>query len=469
MAGVQTCLPDGSGFGSCEGEVVPGPEACDQPGDENCDGDEPMCTAAHLWSRGFGSSGPDRGQSVATDAAGNVFLGGYIAGATDFGGGSLDVTSGLDAVVVKYDAAGNHLWSKRFGETGEQYFGAIGVDSAGDVLLVGETSGIVDLGGGPLAASGGTDIFIAKLDAAGNHVWSKKFGDADGQFPYALAIDAADNVLIAGAFGGSVDFGGGALTSAGGNDVFVAKLDAGGNHLWSKRFGDGASQTAEGMTTDGAGNVLVTGQMNGSADFGGGQLTSAGGADVFIAGFDSTGNHLFSKRFGDALQQISFGVACDENGSVVITGMFEGGVDFGGGPLTSAGNFDVFVAKLDATGNHVFSERFGDAEMQIGRSIETDADANVVLFGHFSGSADFGAGALTSVGTDVFLLKLDPAGNHLLSRSYGGFNTQHASDMDLDVLDNVLLTGEFTVAADFGGAPLSGAGSGDGFLVKLAP
>ena len=82
----------------------------------------------------------------------------------------------------------------------------------------------MDFGGGPLTSAGGIDIFLAKFDPAGNHLWSKRFGDGFSQIGYSVTVDGADNVLFTGAFSGSVDFGGGPLTSAGGIDIFLAKF-----------------------------------------------------------------------------------------------------------------------------------------------------------------------------------------------------------------------------------------------------
>ncbi|UCF06867.1 MAG: hypothetical protein JSV33_07555, partial [bacterium] len=124
-------------------------------------------------------------------------------------------------------------------------------------------------------------------------------------------------------------------------------FDADGNHLWSKRFGDTSQQQGHSVACDGSGNVVVTGHFVGSVDFGGRALMSAGGADIFLARFDADGTHLWSKRYGDASTQVGYGVACDGSGNVVVTGNFEGNVNFGGGPLTSAGGWDIFLAQFE--------------------------------------------------------------------------------------------------------------------------
>ena len=176
-AGEKTCDADGTSSRGCEGEVVPQPENCATPVDEDCDGLAPACTGVVLWSKRFGDENNQLSQSVVTDSAGNVLIAGVL----------------------------------------------------------GPHSGVT-FGGGALVNAGMSDLFIVKLDRAGAHLWSKRFGDDKWQADIGVAVDAVDNILVTGAFLGSVDFGGGPLTAGSGGAVFVAKLDAFGNFLWAKSF-----------------------------------------------------------------------------------------------------------------------------------------------------------------------------------------------------------------------------------------
>jgi hypothetical protein len=152
---------------------------------------------------------------------------------------------------------------------------------------------------------------------------------------------------LTGYFEEGVDFGSGLLVSVGGPDIFVAKLDGSGNHLWSKQFGDSGYQYGRSIDTDRSGNVIVAGSFGSAVDFGGGTLRSAGSDDLFVAKFDSSGSHLWSRRFGDTHQQLNVAIDNDSLGNVLMTAYFEGTADFGGGPLTSEGGYDIFVAKLE--------------------------------------------------------------------------------------------------------------------------
>ncbi|APR82529.1 Hypothetical protein A7982_07878 [Minicystis rosea] len=220
------------------------------------------------------------------------------------------------------------------------------MDVNGDIAVAGGFSGILDLGGGPLACAGGADVFVAKLDPAGIPLWAKRFGDKDDQNAYGGAIDALGRVVVGGGFSGTADFGGGVMASSGAGDAFVAMLDAAGGHLWSKRFGDASEQAAYGVRMDATGNVLLVGEISGIVDFGGGPLASAGGEDAFAVKLDASGAHLWSKRLGGVSDDQAKAVAVDAMGNVVVTGYVREDVDFGAGLLTGTSGRDVFVAKL---------------------------------------------------------------------------------------------------------------------------
>jgi hypothetical protein len=197
-----------------------------------------------------------------------------------------------------------------------------------------------------LTSAGDRDIFVAKFKPDGDHLWSERFGDGSSQTALAVAVDVSDNVIVAGFFEGAVDFGGGALTSAGGEDIFVAKLGSDGAHAWSKRFGDASGQNPQDVAVDASGNVTVTGYFVGTVNFGGGALTAGSSGDMYVAKFGSGGAHVWSKRFGDGNGAVGRSVAVDASGNSIVTGYFPGIVNFGGGALGSAGGYDVFVAKF---------------------------------------------------------------------------------------------------------------------------
>jgi hypothetical protein len=424
----------------------------------------------HYFSKRFGDSADQYCTAVATDVSGDVVIAGYFLGTVNFGGGALTSAGGADIFIAKFDRFGNHLWSKRFGDAlYNQNCWAVAISPSDcSIIITGALWGSVDFGGGALMSKGGSDIFVARFDKSGTHIWSKLFGDASDQTGNAVAADAWGNFAIAGYFEGTADFGGGVLTSAGERDIFIATFRPDDSSGWSKRFGDATSQFARGVAYDNIGSVLLVGDFYGVVNFGGEPHTSAGSADIFLAKFDHSGNFVWSRRFGDAAHQYGFAVAVDGSNRVIITGDMQGTVNFGSGALTSAGGTDIYLAKFQSNGVPMWSKRFGDWENQSGLAVATDSEENVIITGAGSGSEDFGGGVLTSAGSvDAFLAAFDASGGHIWSKLYGDASDQSGRGVAADVSGNVIAAGHFQGSMDFGGGALASAGGVDIYLAKL--
>jgi hypothetical protein len=470
-AGTEVCNAEGTGYGECSGEVAPQTDDCATAEDEDCDGVTVACSS-HLWSVRFGDPDTQFISSIAVDAQDNIILTGQLSGATDFGGGPLQSAGSIDVFVTKLDAAGKHVWSKRFGDAGSQTAVSVATDKSGNVIVTGYFDGTIDFGGGPLTNAGIIDIFVVKLDASGNHVWSKRFGDAGPQAGTMVKTTPEGDIVLMSALGGSADFGGGPVTSAGGFDLGLAKLDAAGKHVWSKHFGDTMEQTGNAIAVDAAGNVLVTGTFLGTIDFGGGPFTDKDGGDVFVAKLGPDGKTVWSKQFGGVGTQFGYDIGPGKDGGVVLLGTFFEDFDLGGGVLVNEGDEDIFMATLDATGSHVWSRSFGDEAQQTARGLSVDAAGNIVITGSLStkDGVDFGGGVLVSGGgSDAFAVKFDATGKTLWSLRVGDATNQDGYDTAVDTAGNVVLAGVFRGEVDFGGGPLTTAGNYDMFVAKLAP
>jgi DNA-binding beta-propeller fold protein YncE len=455
-------------FGACQGDVTPAPEDCTTPVDEDCDGIAPSCDEMQ-WSRQLPVSFLATTKNSALDASSNVFITGAMQEAADFGGGLITSAGGSDVFILKLDAAGNHLWSKRFGDVEEQRGQAIAVDAFGNVLVAGSFNGSIDFSGNVLNAETAANTFLAKFDSSGNHIWSRHFSGSVSN-PTSLAVDAAGNAVVVGFFTSSIDCGGAPMTTAGSGDLFIAKLNAAGDHLWSKRFGDPAPQWHIKCAIDSSGEVLIAGSFEGQVSFGGGSLTSAGDADLFVAKLSGSGDHVWSRRFGDSSMQRGYGIAVDGPGNITIAGTLVGSIDFGSGPMMSAGNEDAFIARFDAAGQHVWSKHFGDGGEQSGVDVAVDTSANVIMTGGFFGSIDFGSGPMVSAGDeDVYLAQFTANGEHLRSRRFGAGKQQTGQTIAIDGTGNAVMTGSFLGTIDFGDNQLVTQGGSAVFVAKLPP
>jgi hypothetical protein len=470
VAGMMTCAEDGTSFGPCVGEVTPAQDVCSTVEDEDCDGVAAACPGEAVWADGAGDVADQRVNAIAVDSAGNSVIVGAFAGKLAFGATNLTSGGGFDAFIAKLDALGKPLWAMSFGDQLDQSANGVALDSSGNIIVTGDFKGVLNFGGDPLGTMGAEDIFVAKLDSSGKHVWSKRFGDAGFQAGRGVTADSSGNITLLSSVEGSTTFGGGLLVSAGATDVALTKLNPGGNHLYSKIFGGAGVDTAGEIASDSKGNIVLTGSFSGNITFGGASLVSTGGNDVFAVRFSDAGIHFWSKRFGDAAEQTGRSVELDGAGNVLITGAFLGSIDFGGGALTSAGSEDIFAAKLDSDGMHVWSKGFGDASQQVGRAIAADSAGNVIVTGSLAGSADFGGGPLASAGlADVFLIKLSAAGEHVFSRAFGDADDQVGRAVATDATSSILLGGHFKGSLDLGNISLTSTGSYDLFITKIAP
>lgn len=424
------------------------------------------------WAKNFGDAQGQFVQSVAVDGAGNIFLTGSFTGAVDFGGGALTSAGMNDVFIVKLDASGGHVWSKRYGTAKDQAGRSIAVDGAGNAYVTGYYLGTIDFGTGAMTSQGGLfeDIFVAKLDPMGNTVWAKGFGDPGAQTSRSIAVDAAGNSVVVGDFQEFIDFGGGPLQSTGNSeiDAFAVKFDPAGGHMWSKRYGDAVRQSAEEVALDGAGNVVITGYANGSIDFGKGALTAPGDKGAaFVAKLGPSGDAMWASIFGDEARGL--GIDVDAGGDIAVTGAFKGTIDFGGGKLAAqSANDSVFVALFDGAGKHQWSHSFGSSSSE-GLSVAIDGKAKVIVGGAFSGAIDFGGPNLMSAGAfDAFLAKLDSVGCHVWSGKFGDAAYQVIQHVTLDASGNVVITGRFAGTADFGTGALTANGD-DIFVAKFGP
>ncbi len=306
----------------------------------------------HQWSLRFGDGWTlAPGVDVAVDSGGNAVLAGTVASASggtahlDFGGGSHENQGSNDLFVAKFSPAGAFVWDKYVGDANSQTLADVAVDGADNIIVTGSFATSLNLGGATLTSSGPSDNYLAKFSAAGAHVWSKNFGDA---LIDAIDADTAGGCVLAGFITGTVDFGGGALTTAGGQDVVVARFDPSGNHLWSKRFGGVGTQRCTAVKYDDRDAIMISGLASSSIDFGGGTLTSAGQSDIFAARFSSAGVHEWSRLFGSTSPDQSFAVTTFSSHFAIVAGEFATSINFGGSTLINAmsGMWDICIARF---------------------------------------------------------------------------------------------------------------------------
>ncbi len=316
--------------------------------------------------------------------------------------------------------------------------------------------------------------------------WAKQLDATDYVLPDDVVVDVGGNVYVVGLFEGTADFDPGPgvfnLTSAPLGEAFICKLDASGAFVWAKQF-DGLWIS---MNIDDTDNIYIAGAFAATADLEPGQgvtnLVSAGSLDIFVIKLDSNGDLIWARSMGGVDQERPFAIAVDDSGNVYTTGYFEDTVDFDPGlgiyDLTPSGLRDVFISKLNTSGDFVWARNMGGPNVDYGIDIAVDGSGNVYTTGRFVGTVDFdpgpGASNLSPFGSgDIFISKLDNAGDFHWAKNLGGPDGESVGSIAVDAAGNVYTTGGFAGMADFdpgpGSSNLLSLGDGDAFISKLDP
>lgn len=372
---------------------------------------------------------------------------------------------------------------------------SITTDSNGNVFTTGNFNGVIDFDPGEnvftLNAPTSLDIYVSKLNPSGNFVWAKQMGGPGTDRGLSISTDLEGNVYTAGVFTFTADFDPGPgnfnLTTQS-QDIFISKLDSMGNFIWAKQFSGTSSKNISTITTDHFGNIYTTGGFMGTVDFDPGpsvfNLTSnvSNQNDIFICKLDKDGNFIWARQMGGTNADYGYSLSIDAFGNVYTTGNFRGTSDFDPGSgvfnLVSSGNSDIFISKLDSSGNFVWAKRMGGAENDGGRGITTDLNGSVYVIGDYRDTVDFNPGSavfnmVSAGGTDVFVCKLDSNGNFVWAWRTGGTQSDFGKSIKVNTAGEVLIAGNFsgTVFFDLGPANISltSVGSSDMFIAKLNP
>jgi len=441
-----------------------------------------------------GSSDADWGNSIVLDASGNA----YIAGQTqstnyDITAGAFQTTNaGLDDVfVTKLNASGTALiYSTYIGGSGGDEAHSIALDASGNTYITGWTGSTnfdITSGAFQTTKAGFEDVFVTKLNAAGTALlYSTYIGGINDDRAYSIVIDASRNAYITG-YTNSLDYDTTAqITSWGGSDAVVTKLNATGTALiYSTRIGGSDTDWGFSIALDVSGNTYIFGETR-STDYittsGAFQTTFGGGLnDVFVTKLNALGTALiYSTYIGGNDYDYGSSMALDASGNAYITG-YTASPDYditaGAFQTTYGGGlYDVYVTKLNASGTALlYSTYIGGITSDLSKSIALDASGNAYITGYTSSTNyDVTSGAFQTTfagGYDVFVTKLNVTGTALLYSSYiGGSGDDRGFAIALDASAYAYITG-YTKSTNYdisiGAFQTTYGGSTDTYVTKL--
>lgn len=333
------------------------------------------------------------------------------------------------------------------------------------------------------ASTGIPDIFISKTDDNGNILWLTRAGGTGSDRPYSICSDASGNVYITGSYYGSATFGSTFLSSSGGTqDVFIAKLDAAGNFVWAKSAGGGQNDIGNAICTDNQGNVYVTGQFQALATFGASSLTSvlnpqtgAYSFDVFIAKYDVSGNFQWVRQGAASLNDRGLGIGCDNGGNVYVCGQFSDTITFQNTYNNQIQNA-VFIVKYNAAGQEQWFRKAG-ATYSIANDLVTDNSNNIYITGDCQGNMCFYGppnSYLNNPNTyQAYIAKYSAAGSLTWAKCDGSVNEVTSRCIALDHNQDPYMLGEFRCrftdySTAFGPSAFMSVGFKDLFVAKYS-
>ena len=471
------------------------------------------------WALGMGSSGYEtKGNSISVDDNGNVFTVGTFSDTVDFDNGmgvyNLISNGMQDMFISKLDSNGNFIWAKNIGGADNDRVSSIVLDAVGNMYITGFFRGLVDfdpnIGSTTLTTAlvGGnyvSNIFICKLNNNGSFIWVKSMEGYGYSTGLSISIDNNMNVYTTGYFKSVVDFDPGSsvfyLSSISSKkNIFISKLDSNGDFIWVKHIESANDAMGGYIYIDDLGNIYTTGCYRGTADFDPGtsiyNLASiySFNYQVFLTKMDSNGNLLWARNIAGSINQMSYHYdwgktfAIDDSYNIYLTGYFWGDVDFNPGigvdSLSSNGNSDIYICKLDSIGNYFWTKSMGSTYGDESRSICVDNAGGVYIIGKYSGVVDFDPDTsiynLSSYSNQnsLFISKYDTNGNIIMANSIrvfgNGNGTILAHDMVLDYNKNIYMTGFFNSMSQVDFNPgssqyiMSNLGVNDVFVSKFS-
>jgi hypothetical protein len=352
-----------------------------------------------VFERTYGGAEYDVGWSVQQTQDGGYVIAG---GTGSFGSG------GTDFYLVKTDSLGDTLWTRTYGDTADDWSYSVQETSDGGYVLTGYTG---------LSGPTPSDLYLIKTDPLGDTVWTKIYGGTDYESGYSVR-ETSDGGYVVSGYTGS--FG------VQGEDIYLLKTDSLGDTVWTRTYGGPFYENGPSVEVTQDGGYIVAGWTN---------SIGAGRDDVYIIKTDSMGDSLWTRTYGDTAGDWANCVQQTQDGGYILTGV-TANLGFGTG--------DLYIVKTDSLGSAVWTKTYGDTALDIGHSVRETQDGGYIVAGY---TTSFGSGA-----EDVYLIRTDPLGDTLWTRTYGGTSRDKGHSVEQTQDGGFIIGGEmssFATADDF--------------------
>lgn len=366
-----------------------------------------------LWVQQAGGNSFDIAEGIAIDANGNCIISGSFNESITIGDTTLTAMAMTDIVIAKFDNNGNFLWAEHGAGGGIDFATDVATDAFGNIYITGRSNGNITFGDSTMAAAGGLmDAIVAKYSSNGDFIWGKILGEANYDAGEEIVVDHDNNFIIAGTFRfEDLTLGDTTLSNNGNFDAFIAKYDPDGSLLWASRAGGSGDDNGQGIAVDAENNIITTGRFAFDALFDNDStLTSAGDRDIYLAKYNASGNLMWVRQAGGDNFDEGLGVAVNAAGSIFLTGNFEHEATFQDTTVGNSAGKTIFVAKYDSDGVIQWVHHAGGLS-DTGYGIACSESGDVLVSGSFEGEIEFDNFTVESSGSeDAFLAQVTTEG-----------------------------------------------------------
>jgi hypothetical protein len=463
------------------------------------------------WVKSYGGTGDENFSVTAKDANGNLFVATRYLGTCDFNPNpnktaNLTASGSTSVGISKFDANGNFLWVKGV-EGPSTEVKALTIDKDGNILFGGffgtnsEGTAITDFNPDPTQATNlipgyfysdfekrnmyFQDGYVCKWDNNGNYIWVKQFTGALNEEVYELKTDEANNVILTGHFYGfagvTVDCNPDTvaefklIANTDNGAQFITKLDADGKFVWAKKLDGTGTKYITDIDVDNANNLYFSGYYTNTIDVDPGvgvvTFTTTTSSDLFVLKLAQNGDFVLAKSFGEAaandyLESINVD---KQTGEMYVGGWFINTMKIDNVSITSKGNYDPFIAKLDALGTCVWAKNWGGSKYDKFIGMDRDDAGNIFTTGMFSETVDMDPSAAELIfpaagNYDAYINKFDKDGNLVWAKQLGSMGNDWGNSVTALGDGNVFASGTFSFTFDFGQTVIETAGGYDTWL-----
>ncbi len=394
------------------------------------------------WIKQAGGINFDVVTDFQTDNDNNLFVTGVFSEQAIFENKKISSQGKQNIFIAKYNKKGELQWLQQYGSQESVTSHSLSISNKGEIFICGTFKKELTFGNETIKSSGFSNNYLAKLDKNGNPLWIKLIkSDSKGKKTFVVS-DKNNNLYYAGTFYNRINFGKKNLKAVSSSDIFLAKYSNKGVFINAISISGFNGEELNDLKCNNEGNIYLTGSFTDEIKFSGAIMTSAGKEDVFIAKFNEL-KFEWAKKAGGYYKDYGKEIFI-KNNNIYLTGSYSGTANFDNKEITSTGVSDAFVSCYNKNGKLLWLNSFGSSGNDYASSINVNNNNTVYITGTYRGTFAKDNNIKSKGFTnDIFTAKFTKKGKYISAISFGGNKHDFASKLFTDADNFIYQTGKF--------------------------